>query len=101
MRLLVTTACGYLSVGHQRELCQSGCTDQDAIWMRLGWAQQTMYWVDPPRERGIWGRSHFDMPTLTRRDDNGSAVRGSSGSTNLSGSRGSRVGTRDPFFQTL
>ena len=31
------------------------------------------------------------------RDDNGSAGHGSSGSTNLSGSRGSRVSTRDPL----
>jgi len=31
------------------------------------------------------------------RDDNGSAGQGSSGSTNLSGSRGSRVSTRDPL----
>jgi len=31
------------------------------------------------------------------RDDNGSAGHGSSGSTHLSGSRGSRVSTRDPL----
>jgi len=31
------------------------------------------------------------------RDDNGSAGHGSSGLTNLSGSRGSRVSTRDPL----
>ena len=34
---------------------------------------------------------------LDRRDDNGSAGHGSSGSTNLSWSRGSRVSTRDPL----
>jgi len=35
--------------------------------------------------------------SLRPRDDNGSAGHGSSGSTNLSGSRGSRASTRDPL----
>ena len=35
--------------------------------------------------------------TEVRRDDNGSAGHGPNGSTNLSGSRGSRVSTRDPL----
>ena len=37
------------------------------------------------------------VDVLNIRDDNGSAGHGSSGSTNLSGSRRSRVSTRDPL----
>jgi len=37
------------------------------------------------------------LRTVAEMDDNGSAGHGSSGSTNLSGSRRSRVSTRDPL----
>ena len=38
-----------------------------------------------------------DAIAMSDRDDNGSVGHGSSGSTNPSGSRGSRVSTRDPL----
>jgi len=43
-----------------------------------------------------WAAVTVPIP-LDPRDDNGSAGHGSSGSTNLSWSRGSRVSTRDPL----
>ena len=41
--------------------------------------------------------THSPSTHIAPGDDNGSAGHGSSGSTNLSGSRGSRVSTRDPL----
>ena len=41
--------------------------------------------------------SEWSVAGRRRRDDDGSAGHGSSGSTNLTGSRGSRASTRDPL----
>ena len=33
---------------HTGELSENGWTDQDAVWGRLLWAQETLYWMGTP-----------------------------------------------------